>query len=72
MPNFFVLMSFASSEGYEKYLGWQERKTLENQGVIEGMIECSQLELPPRNEPINVSGWEYDNPHEPYGQDWFG
>lgn len=68
----FVLMSFASSEGYEKYLGWPERESLKDQGITEGKIECSQLDLPPKSEPISVGSWEYGNPHEPYGQDWFG
>jgi hypothetical protein len=78
LPSFdhFVLMSFPSPKEYEQYLLSNERKGLEEvvgkDGMIEGMILAKHVVLPPKDEPISPNDWSYGNPHEPYGQDWFG
>jgi hypothetical protein len=78
LPSFdhFVMMSFPSPKEYEQYLLSNERKGLEEvvgkDEMIEGMILAKHLVLPPKDEPISPSDWSYGNPHEPYGQDWFG
>jgi hypothetical protein len=70
-PTFFALLSFRSFKEYEDFLGrtthgWDE------DGVVEEIITASHLVLPPKSQPISASDWSYGNPHEPYGQDWFG
>jgi hypothetical protein len=39
---------------------------------VEEVITANHLVLPPKSQPISASDWSYGNPHEPYGQDWFG
>jgi hypothetical protein len=68
---FFALMSFPSSSEHEDFMartkhGWDE------DGVVEEIITTNHLVLPPKSQPISTMDWSYGNPHEPYGQDWFG
>jgi hypothetical protein len=71
-----VLLSFPSSEEYERYLASKERKNLEEtvgvDGVNDGMVVARRLMLPPKNRPICKNDWAFGNPHQPAGQDWFG
>jgi hypothetical protein len=70
-PTFFALLSFRSSKEYEDFLG-RTKHGWDEDGVVEEIITTSHLVLPPKSQPISASDWSYGNPHEPYGQDWFG
>lgn len=42
-------------------------------GVVEeGMILTKEMRLPPKGQVINQHGWQYGNPYEPFGEDFFG
>lgn len=70
----FSLISFPSDKAYGKYLVSAEyKKLMDNDGCVkEGMVMTTEMRLPPKSRPINPYDWEYGNPHEPYGEDWFG
>jgi hypothetical protein len=70
-PTFFALLSFSSSTEHDKFLARKSRDRDED-GVSEEMITTNHLVLPPKSQPISAGDWSYGNPHEPYGQDWFG
>lgn len=71
---YFSLISLPSEKAYGKYLVSDEyKKLVEDDGCVkEGMVLTTELRLPPKSRPINPNDWEYGNPHEPYGEDWFG
>lgn len=69
--NFVIQMSFPSRNEWEYYLGWDERKEFQKQGVTEGFIECTQTDLPPKGADYGQFR-EYGHELEPFGQDWFG
>jgi hypothetical protein len=70
----FSLISFPSEKAYGKYLVSNEyKKLMEDDGCVkEGMVLTTEMRLPHKSRPINPSDWVYGNPHEPYGEDWFG
>jgi hypothetical protein len=70
-PTFFALLSFPSSKEYEDFQG-RTKHEWDEDGVVEEIITTSHLVLPPKSQPISSGDWSYGNPHEPYGQDWFG
>jgi uncharacterized protein (DUF1330 family) len=69
----FSLISFPSERAYRKYLVSDEYKKLvgDDSSVKEGMVLTTELRLPPKSRAINPNEWEYRNPHQPYGEDWF-
>lgn len=80
---YFSLISFPSEDEYGRYRGYMassERKDTEGQkwilgetkGFDEGLVITKRLQLPPKEQAIDKRGWEFGNPHEPYGEDWFG
>jgi hypothetical protein len=70
----FSLISLPSERAYGKYLVSDEyKKLVEDDGCVkEGMVLTTELRLPPKSQAINPNEWEYGNPYEPYGEDWFG
>jgi hypothetical protein len=71
MPTFFALLSFSSSTEHVEFLARKSRDGGED-GVLEEVVTTQHLVLPPKGQPISTGDWSYGNPHEPYGQDWFG
>jgi hypothetical protein len=67
-----TLMSFTSDGAFSEYLLSEEYKRLEDKGIKGGWVLTQELKLPPKHMVIDKYGWEYGNPYEPYGEDWFG
>lgn len=70
--DFFTLSSFPSEKDYGAYLTSDEFKKLKDEGVKEGVILSLKFRMPPKSQKIDKMGWQYGNPYEPYGEDWFG
>jgi hypothetical protein len=70
-PAVFALLSFPSAEEHDKFLARASFEDEDNK-VREEIILAKHLYLPPKSKPISSDDWSYGNPHEPYGQDWFG
>lgn len=68
---FIALLSFPTEEEHKQFLE-REDNTKACYGVGEEIILAKHLYIPPKEKPISSSDWSYGNPHEPYGQDWFG
>ncbi|OAL01491.1 hypothetical protein IQ06DRAFT_141932 [Phaeosphaeriaceae sp. SRC1lsM3a] len=70
-PTFFALLSFPTEEEHKQYMERENRA-----GTVDGnkeeIILAKHLYLPPKDKPISSNDWSYGNPHQPYGQDWFG
>jgi hypothetical protein len=70
-PTVFALLSFPSAEEHDKFLARASFGDEDN-NVREEIILAKHLYLPPKSKPISSNDWSYGNPHEPYGQDYFG
>ncbi|KAF2107720.1 hypothetical protein BDV96DRAFT_294009 [Lophiotrema nucula] len=66
----FALLSFEAEKEYGAFLVSEEHAKLVGLGK-EGMVLTKEMRLP-KEQPIDRYGWEYGNPYEPYGEDWFG
>lgn len=69
---------FLMSEGHRRLIRRNENEAEEvsegnGEGVLEeGMILTKEMRLPPKEQAIHQLGWQYGNPYEPFGEDWFG
>jgi hypothetical protein len=77
--DFCTLMSFPSAKKYAEYLMSSEHGDMvggadghASTQLKESMVLTQALQLQPKENPINRHGWEYGNPCESYGTDWFG
>ncbi|KAF2006061.1 hypothetical protein P154DRAFT_518273 [Amniculicola lignicola CBS 123094] len=76
----FVLMSFPSEKEFGEYLAHAEKQKekekeagRENSNKVqETFVLTQEFHLPGKEMEIDRYGWEYGNPYEPYGEDWFG
>ncbi|KAK5191694.1 hypothetical protein LTR99_008579 [Exophiala xenobiotica] len=82
----FGLLSFPGEREYAGFLVSDEHRRLvrgadkngeevrkEGVGIVEeGMILTKEMRLPPKDQVINRYGWQYGNPYEPFGEDFFG
>lgn len=72
--------NFLLSEGHRRLIRGLENAAEGNVGeesqgggvVEEGMILTKEMRLPPKEQAIHQLGWQYGNPYEPFGEDWFG
>jgi hypothetical protein len=67
-PTHLTLLSFPSVAEFGRYLTEGEAEG----GVSESFILTNERKLPSKDEVICTNDWSWGNPHEPYGQDWFG
>ncbi|OCL04126.1 hypothetical protein AOQ84DRAFT_367782 [Glonium stellatum] len=75
--DYFAFMSFPSENAYGEFLVSGRimalREKIQFEGMVEeGMVLTREMMLPPKEQQINKIGWEYGNPYELYGEDWFG
>lgn len=70
-PTFLALLSFPTEEEHKKFLELENSVKAED-GVKKEAILAKHLWIPPKDKKIHPGDWSYGNPHQPYGQDWFG
>ncbi|KAH7391139.1 hypothetical protein DE146DRAFT_156589 [Phaeosphaeria sp. MPI-PUGE-AT-0046c] len=68
---FVVLLSFPTDAEHKQFLELEDRAKADG-GVKEEVIVMKHLYLPPKDKLIESGDWSYGNPHEPFGQDYFG
>jgi hypothetical protein len=82
----FGLLSFPGEREYAGFLVSDEHRRLvkgadkkgeevrkEDGGVVEeGMILTKEIRLPPKDQVINLYGWQDGSSYEPFGEDFFG